>query len=126
MNKGLFTIILTFLSFSLFADSYTGRELADSGEIKTISGTLNIINGESYIKSSYTLYQLHMGPEEYMEQINYAPDLETLLTVEGFFINEHIAPITVILNNKKYNFRDNNGSPMWRGSGQGKGKDSDN
>lgn len=115
IRKGILTLLFIIVGFYITAQDYTGREIVGGGAITTIEGLLEDIDDELYITVEGIQYQIHLGPEDYIESIGFKKESGITAIVKGFLLGGHIAPIDIIILDKTYQFWDLSGAPMWRG-----------
>ena len=120
--KNLITVFLILLAATgsvLAEDSghdLTGRDVVDNGSIELISGILFTENNEWFINSNNTTFLIHMG------RTGYELELEEgeFATIDGFVLDNQIAPITIRYNNTIIKFWNKDGLPSWAGNGDRK------
>ncbi len=115
----LFAALVLFVSVPLFADSDEpdGRTVAEKGIRGSVSGVLVYEKSEWYLKDGNKTYDLHLGLYGHDETKTGSLGEGDSATVEGFILENHIAPVTLVSNGKTYRFRSENGSPLWAGQG---------
>jgi hypothetical protein len=123
MKKALFAGVLLAAAAAAFAQP-TGRDIAGSGRITTISGRLIEQDDELYLVTGDGKVLLHLGPEWYRDEIRFPARARGEATVEGYLDKLDMAPARVTFGGRTYAFRDSDGQPLWRGdprNGQGRG-----
>ena len=121
MNKQiLFFGLILFLSLSLYAErnDINGREIVDTGKIFEVEGVLNEVDGEWNLSNGIKEYALHLGNEEYIEKLSMNLESGKNAKVVGFIVNEDLAVNTIMVNDKTFVLRDENGRPAWAGNGR--------
>ena len=94
-----------------------GRTVADKGSRVTVSGTLLYKDSEWYLQSGDNVYDLHLGLYGHDENMTGTMNAGESAKVEGFMLENHIAPVSIVSGGETYNFRDKSGNPLWAGKG---------
>ena len=108
---------------SVFAESAfntadpDGRTVAEKGTKGSVSGILDYADSEWYLKAGDKTYDLHLGLFGHDEKTTASLKAGDKAHVEGFILDNHIAPISLSSNGKTYNFRAQDGRPLWSGQG---------
>lgn len=122
----ILTAAVMLFTGTIFADSLRGRDVAEKGKIDSVKGTLELNDGEWYVKASGDKYLIHIGPDFYRDEIKLQLKSGKAVIVTGYMYQKSIAPQTISYNGKIYRFRDNNGVPMWSGRGNNRRNSSSN
>ena len=120
--KNLITVFLILLAItgSGFAQDFEhnlrGRDVVNNGIVELVSGVLFTEFNEWFIKSNYIDFLVHLG------RIGYELELEEgeFATIDGFVLDNQIAPITIRYNNTIIKFWNKDGLPSWAGNGDRK------
>ncbi|MDX9802211.1 MAG: hypothetical protein RBT69_12845, partial [Spirochaetia bacterium] len=94
-----------------------GRTVAEKGSRGTVSGTLLYQDSEWYLQAGEKTYDLHMGLYGHDEKMTGTMKAGDAAKVDGFMLEDHIAPVSIVTGGKTYNFRDKSGNPLWAGKG---------
>ncbi|MBN1525076.1 MAG: hypothetical protein JW904_11365 [Spirochaetales bacterium] len=126
MNKQIITFLTAALIFAVLpltmaaaspAD-VVGRDVADNGIEKTLSGTLKSEDGEWYLVSGGATYEVHLG--RIGNDLNGGLKDGNAATINGFVLDNHIAPITVESAGKTLAVWTKDRIPSWAGNGDRK------
>ena len=104
-----------------------GRDFVRLGEPGSVEGNLKMEHGEWFIVSEGQVYELHLGDHVHRADTGIKLEEGIRAYVTGFFYAREgaseidIAVCAVELDGELYRFRDDDGSPLWRGSGSGDG-----
>jgi len=104
------------------ASDRTGRDVADSGTMRTITGTLSNDGTEWYLDTSNGRYLLHMGNAAFLEQTGIALEAGHEALVKGLVDAEEVSVVSIQLDGQTYAFRSEDGWPLWAGNGRGGGR----
>lgn len=123
--------IMTVLGMVLFgiatfygeAESLSGRDIAERGTLKTLTGLLKEKDREWFLKTPEQEYELHLGNYEAIYPRGIELKEGTTAEVYGFVHGVSVAPVWVKNQNRTYKFRDKDGTPLWAGKGQGRNRD---
>jgi hypothetical protein len=118
-----FTFVLILSGIHLIATRAAGKDLAGKdfvrvGKPGTVSGSLLEKDGEWYLKTKTGVYNLHFGNHEYRAQTSIKLRTGKNAAVKGFIHAKDVAVGTITIDNKNYQFRRADGSPLWAGSGK--------
>jgi len=101
------------------------------GELDTVTGILKTEFGEWFLSSNDVTYEIHMGDHDHRKEIGINLEEGKKVTAAGFFYqqedmeNVDIAVTALTIDGEEYRFREDDGTPLWRGqgleSGQGPG-----
>jgi len=113
------------------AEKLKGSYFVERGELTTVRGTLRLQRGEWYLDSDDILHELHFGDQEYRARTGIRLQQGEPATVRGFLYAQEgadildIAVCAVAMDGESYRFRNDDGSPLWRGqsseTGEGAG-----
>jgi hypothetical protein len=103
------------------ASDRTGRDVADSGSMRTLTGTLSNDGVEWYLDTSDGRYLLHMGNAAFIEQTGIALEAGHEVLVKGLVDAEEMSVVSIKLDGQTYAFRSEDGRPLWAGNGRGGG-----
>lgn len=95
----------------------SGKDFVRLGKQGTISGPLSEQAGEWYVKDKNIVYAIHLGNHEFRAKTGIQLKNGKNAIVMGFIYGKDIAVCTITIDNKKYRFRNEDGSPLWAGSG---------
>ena len=130
MKKTLVMItFVLFLSISVFslsclAQTLSGQDFVRLGKMTTLTGTLVQEGEEWMLKVGDTIYEIHLGPSEYMKQKGLVLKSGEEAKVRGFVYETNVAVVSIETSGKSIILRDEKGSPAWGGTEYTKGKDS--
>jgi len=101
------------------------REIIDKGTFVEATGNLRHMGGEWFLAVDQVLHQLYTAPPELRKEWDVPMEEQKQATVTGFFYSPDggpagvIAVSTITLNGKEFWFREDDGTPRWRGRGAG-------
>lgn len=101
------------------------RRIIDEGVWITAEGTVRKMGGGWFIAVENVLHQLYLAPETYKIEKGFDIEEGAPAMIQGYFLSEEdevtgvIAVCTIFLDGKEYRFREDDGTPMWRGRGSG-------
>ena len=101
------------------------REIVENGTFVEVTGNLRQMGGEWFLAVDQVLHQLYTAPLLYREEWGVTMEEHKEATVTGFFYSPDgdpagvIAVSTITLDGKEFRFRDDEGTPRWRGRGAG-------
>jgi len=75
------------------------------------------MNAEWYIDTEQGSYMLHLGNHSFVTETGVELADGKQCKVEGFYSGEDIAVISITVDGKTYRFRNQDGTPLWAGSG---------
>ena len=104
------------------ASERTGRDIADAGTLRTLSGKLASDGTEWYLDSAEGRYLLHLGNTSYVEQTGLALEAGEPAVVKGIVDADEVSVISVDIDGKTFTFRSEDGRPLWAGGGRGAGR----
>ncbi len=109
------------------AENLKGRDFVRLGERGTVEGILRPMRGEWFLAAYDAVYELHLGDHGHRAATDINLEEGKHAEVTGFIYAREggdeadIAVCTILLGGKEYRFRDDDGAPLWRGSGSGDG-----
>jgi len=101
------------------------REIIEKGTFVEITGSLRHMGGEWFLAADQVLHQLYTAPPELREEWGVPMEANKQATVTGFFYSPEgdpagvIAVSTIAMDGKEFRFREDDGTPRWRGRGAG-------
>jgi len=104
------------------ASDRTGRDVADIGTLRTLTGTLSVDGTEWYLDAADGRYLLHMGNTAYVDQTGIALEEGKQALVKGLVDAEEVSVVSIQLDGKASAFRSEDGFPRWAGNGRGGGR----
>lgn len=104
------------------ASERTGRDVADVGTLKTLTGILASEGAEWYLDAAEGRYLLHLGNASYVEQIGLSLVAGEEAVVKGLVDNEEVSVVSLELGGKTFTLRSEDGRPAWAGGGRGAGR----
>ena len=104
------------------ASERTGRDVADTGTLRTLSGTLANDGTEWYLDAADGRYLLHLGNTAYVEQTGLALEAGDAAVVKGLVDADEVSVVSLEINGETYTFRSEDGRPLWAGGGRGAGR----
>ncbi len=99
------------------AEEIDGRTVALKGTRGSVSGVLVYEKDEWYLDAGGKKYELHLGMPGHDGKTTASMKEGDKATVDGFILENHIAPVTLVSAGKSYSFRNEDGSPVWAGRG---------
>ena len=104
------------VALGVFAgDEILGRDVARGGSLQDVSGSLLYDGNEWFLTDAATTYELHMGPYGHDETLPFVDGAGAV--VQGFVLDEHIAPLQVITGSETHEFWHESRYPLWAGNG---------
>jgi hypothetical protein len=104
------------------ASDRTGRNVADAGTLRTLSGTLANDGTEWYLNAADGRYLLHLGNTSYVEQTGLVLEAGKAALVIGLVDADELSVVSLQMNGATYTFRSEDGRPLWAGGGRGVGR----
>ena len=101
-----------------FAGDLIGREVVDQGTIGTVTGVLVYQDSEWFIDTEEGLFLVHLGNHDFVEGTGMELSEGDEAAVYGFIAGQDIAAVNVTLGSEVYALRNEDGFPLWAGSGQ--------
>ena len=101
------------------------RKIIEEGIQVEVEGMLRKMGGGWYIAVDQVLHQMLMAPDDFRQKTGFSPQEGKQAKVTGFFYAEegemtgNIAISTITVDGKEYRFREDDGTPLWRGRGSG-------
>ena len=95
-----------------------GRAVLETADFRTLAGTLEEEGSEWYLKTDEDRYALHFGRALYLESTGIALEEGKQAEVRGLMEDDGLAVVSVELDSKRYDFRTDDGVPLWAGWGQ--------
>lgn len=108
-------------------DRLKGRDFVRLGEFKALKGTLQRVRGEWILMVDGASYELHLGDHDHRVATGIRLEPEKIAEVTGFVYAQEgaedidVALCTVTLDGTEYRFRQDDGTPLWRGRSGGQG-----
>lgn len=131
-NHNIWTIAFTLLlSAILTIPAYAqnqpmrSREIVENGTFVEVTGNLRHMGGEWFLSVDQVLHQLYTAPSLYREEWGATMEEHKQATVTGFYYSPEgdpagvIAVSTITMDGKQFRFREDDGTPRWRGRGAG-------
>ena len=109
------------------AESLKGRDFVRLGEPGSVEGSLKRARGEWFLVAGNETYELHLGDHAHRAATGINLEEGKHAEVTGFIYAREgrdevdIAVCTILLDGTEYRFREDDGTPLWRGSGAGLG-----
>jgi len=104
------------------ASDRTGRDVADAGTMRTLSGTLTNEGTEWYLDAADGRYLLHLGNASYVEQTALVLEAGKAAVVKGLVDADEVSVVSLQMGGETYTFRSEDGRPLWAGGGRGAGR----
>ena len=104
------------------ASERTGRDVADAGTLRTISGTLSSDDAEWYLDTGDGRFLLHLGNTSYVEQTGLVLEAGETAVVRGIVDADEVSVVSLEIDGKTFAFRSEDGRPLWAGGGRGAGR----
>ena len=101
------------------------RQIIENGTMVEVTGMLKKMGGGWFIAVDQALHQLYTAPSEFKEQRNISLKEGEHAVITGFYHAEEgevtgiIAVCTITMNGNEIRFREDDGTPKWRGRGSG-------
>ena len=102
----------------LVAHDLTGRDVVETGEVKTLEGTLHYDANEWYLNTDEGSYLLHFGNRDYLESTGIDLKEGDRISVGGFSAGSDVAVVSVKSDGETFIFRNADGTPRWAGRGE--------
>ena len=102
-----------------------GRDIAASGAIQTLEGSLVYDDSEWYLDAEDGRYALHLGNHDYLESNDITLKEGSWAEVRGFVEGDEIAPVSVNSDGERYSLREEDGMPLWAGKGEMRNQDAE-
>ena len=118
------SLIATLLAGAVFAHdaAVAGRDVVSAGTEETLTGTLLSEDGVEWsLETEDGAYELHLGPPSFRDTMKIALEQGKEATVYGFVQDRDVSPISVTLDGRRFEFRDESGRPLWAGTGASRG-----
>ena len=96
----------------------SGKSVVDRGSISNIAGALQYDGSEWYLSTDKDRYILHFGNSAYVESTGIDLREGETIEVRGFLSGDEIAVVAVRVGSQVFAFRNENGMPLWAGSGR--------
>jgi hypothetical protein len=103
-----------------------GKDFVELGDFGTRTGKLKSEKGEWFLEVADRIYEIHLGDHTHRKNIGIQLNEGKEVTVTGFIYRQanskmiDIAVCTILDSEKEYRFREDDGTPLWRGSGRNK------
>jgi hypothetical protein len=104
------------------ASERTGRDVADVGNLATLSGTLESDGTEWFLSTADGRFLLHLGNAGFVEQTGLELEDGGTAVVKGLVDADEVSVVTLQFEGKTYAFRTSDGLPLWGGGGRGAGQ----
>jgi hypothetical protein len=102
-----------------------GRDFVRLGELGTVTGTLKPDKGEWFLHTEENIYEIHLGDHEHRAKTGIKLEEGKTAQATGFIYTQEgsetidISVCTIVLDEKEYRFREDDGTPLWQGCGSG-------
>jgi hypothetical protein len=100
------------------APEQDGKSVVDMGTLGNLSGTLSYEGSEWYLDTGKDMYILHFGNSAYVDSTGINLRKGEQIDVRGFVSGEEIAVAAARIDAQVYNFRNEDGMPLWAGNGR--------
>lgn len=103
------------------------RDIVEKGLSVAMDGSLRKMGDRWFLAAEHTLHELLFGLESYVQETGIALESGKQVRLTGFYHAPDDDPAgvivvnTVIMDGETYRFREDDGSPLWRGRGRGTG-----
>jgi hypothetical protein len=104
------------------ASDRTGRDVADAGTLRTLTGTLANDGTEWYLNTADGRYLLHLGNTAYVEQTGLVLEAGEAAEVKGIVDAGEVSVVSLRMGGETYTFRSEDGRPLWAGGRGGAGR----
>lgn len=107
-----------------------GRDFVRLGEFTNVSGVLKPERGEWFLVSGGDIYEIHLGDHEHRARTGISLAEGKKAAVAGFLYEQEgasakdVAVCTIAVDGREYRFREDDGTPLWRGRSSGAGQGS--
>ncbi len=117
-TKIISVVLATLIVGTVAADAVAeiGRDVASEGRLTDISGSLAYHDNEWFLHAPDGRYEVHMGPFGHDGALAFTEGAS--VDMRGFVIPEHIAPVTVTIDDHVYEFWHEERYPLWAGTGE--------
>ena len=105
------------------ASKLSGRDYVSMGKLGALSGTLFEKDGEWFLRSINSTYELHIGNHTYRDETGINLKADKQVDITGFIYEDNVSVCVINIDNKEYRFRTDDGSPMWAGRGNGRNRE---
>jgi len=117
-------LIAALLGGAVFAhdSDVLGRDVVSSGSQATLSGTLTTEDEiEWSLRTDAGTYVLHLGPPAFRDELGIGLRQGKAAVVTGYVQGKDVAPVSVTVDERRFDFRDESGRPMWAGTSASRG-----
>jgi len=131
-DHSIWTIAFTLLFSAILAipvyaqdQPMRSREIIEKGTFVEVTGSLRLMGGEWFLSVDQVLYQLYTAPLEFRMEWDFTMEEHKQVAVTGFYYSQDgdpagvIAVSTITMDGKEFRFREDDGTPRWRGRGAG-------
>jgi len=107
--------------------SLRGRDFVRLGGAGTVTGTMTSIEGEWFLEAGDEVYELHFGDHRHRAETGISLEEGIEAAVFGFILegtsglSSDIAVCSIVIDGEVFRFREEDGTPLWRGQGDGRG-----
>lgn len=104
-----------------------GRDFVRMGEFIEITGTLKPERGEWFLIAGDGVYEIHLGDHSHRASTGITLEEGKKASVRGYVYKREgagetdIAVCSVLIDGKEYRFREDDGTPLWKGQSAGRG-----
>ncbi|MGD8400992.1 MAG: hypothetical protein PVH64_08670 [Bacillota bacterium] len=112
----LLTVTVT-IAVNAAENRLSGKDFVQLGKPGTVSGSLLEKEGEWYLKTPAGAFNLHFGNHDYRAKTGIQLKTDKIAVVKGFIYGKDIAVSAITLDQKNYQFRRDDGNPLWAGNG---------
>lgn len=108
------------------SETLKGRDYTGLGTMGSVTGTLVSEGNEWRIKAGETLYEIHMGPSDYMADKGLILKDGSEAQVSGFIYKDQISVRKIETEGRSLTLRDETGRPAWARSMYSRGSGTEN
>lgn len=100
-------------------EGLSGRDFVELGKLTTIEGTLFTEDDEWFLQSVEMIYEVHLGDHDYREGTGLVLKEGDEVIIYGYLYGDDMAVVSLTIGNKTFNFRTEQGLPLWGAFGGG-------
>lgn len=108
------------------SETLRGRDYTRLGKMGSVDGLLVKNGNEWALRAGETLYEIHMGPSDYMAYKGLTLEDGAEARVSGFIYKNQISVTRIETEGKSLTLRDETGRPAWSGSSYSRGSGTEN
>jgi hypothetical protein len=94
------------------------RSVVETGELLSLAGSLESRDSEWYLNEEGSRYALRLGNARYVESIGIRLQEGAEVQVRGFAEDGEVAVVSILMDGRRFDFRNEDGTPLWAGRGR--------